>query len=246
MHIRLKFNFSRNFEIPTHYNELIQAAIYDSIDPDLAKFLHDQGYQSGNRIFKLFAFSKLIGRFEILKEKHCIMFKDEVELIISSPVPEFCQSIANGILSKGRMRLGTACLEIKKIEIQNEIIQDDKVLVNTLSPVVTYSTLFRPDRRKYTCYFQPGDPDFDQLIENNLRKKFTSYYQQEAPQGEIKVRKIGKGDMRIVSYKDTVIKGYTGKLLLTGPRELLQMAVDGGLGGKNSQGFGCIEVIERR
>ncbi len=50
--------------------------------------------------------------------------------------------------------------------------------------------------------------------------------------------------MKIINYKDTIIKGYTGKLRLSGPKELLQLAVDGGIGSKNSQGFGCVEVID--
>lgn len=46
----------------------------------------------------------------------------------------------------------------------------------------------------------------------------------------------------VFSYKNTIVKGYSGKLLISGPRGLLQMAVDSGLGSKGSQGFGCIEL----
>ena len=35
--------------------------------------------------------------------------------------------------------------------------------VRTYRPIVTYSTLLRPDGRKYTCYFQPGESDFQAL-----------------------------------------------------------------------------------
>ncbi len=48
--------------------------------------------------------------------------------------------------------------------------------------------------------------------------------------------------MRLVNYKNTVIKGYTGKIELTGPRELLQMAVDAGVGSENGRGVRCVEV----
>jgi len=33
---------------------------------------------------------------------------------------------------------------------------------------------------------------------------------------------------------------------LHGPRELLQMALDAGLGGKGSQGYGCVEKVVRQ
>jgi len=108
-----------------------------------------------------------------------------------------------------------------------------------------FSTLLRPDGRKYTCYFQPEEPDYDLLVENNLRKKYHAYYGKEAPKGEVKVKRIGEIRQDLVNYKDTIIKGYSGKMVITGPKELMQMAVDAGLGSKNGQGFGCVEVCEK-
>ncbi len=245
MHIYFTFRSSDQLEIPLQYNHLLQAAVYNAIDAELAAFLHDQGYQSGSRKFKLFAFSRLMGKFRIDQEKGMISFADEVKLVISSPVDQFCQSIANGILTKGRLRLGSAEAEVEKLVVRQYRVEDGRAVLRTLSPVVLYSTLQRPDGRKYTCYFQPGEPDYDTLLENNLRKKYRALYGQDAPDGPLRVKRLGRGDMRLVNYKDTVIKGYTGMIELTGPKELLQIAVDAGVGSKNSQGFGCVEVVER-
>lgn len=49
--------------------------------------------------------------------------------------------------------------------------------------------------------------------------------------------------MAIIKYKGTVIKGYSGDFILKGNPELIKLAYDTGLGSKNSQGFGCIEVM---
>lgn len=243
MHIYFTLRPNGSLEIPLHYNHIVQAVIYNSVEPEVAAFLHEKGYESGNRKFKLFAFSKLFGRFQINKEKKTINFTDEVKLVISSPVEKFCQSLANGILTKGRLRFGSAEVEVGKMVVQQLKATGERAVLRTLSPVVVYSTLLRPDGRKYTCYFGPGEPDYDALVENNLRKKYHAFYGIEALPGPVKVRKLGRGDMRLVSYKDIVIKGYTGKVVLTGPKELLQMAVDAGLGSKNSQGFGCVELL---
>nr|WP_269438125.1 CRISPR-associated endoribonuclease Cas6 [Phosphitispora fastidiosa] len=229
-------------EIPLQYNHLVQAAVYNGIDPKLAAFLHEEGYQSGSRNFKLFAFSRLLGRFRIVKEKNTIIFSDSLTLVVSSPVEHFCQSIANGMLTKGTVRFGSSNLEVGQMVVQHHSVEGDRVVLRTLSPVVVYSTLLRPDGRKYTCYFQPGDPDYNSLVENNLRKKYQAFYGKEAPQGVAKIQRLGRGEMRLLNYKGTVIKGYTGKVVLTGPGELLQMAVDAGIGSKNSQGFGCVEL----
>jgi len=45
-----------------------------------------------------------------------------------------------------------------------------------------------------------------------------------------------------MQYKNTVIKAYSGLITVSGPIEFLQMMVDSGVGSKNSQGFGCIDI----
>jgi len=242
VHICLSLQTSGGLEIPLQYNYIIQGIIYNSIEPELAAFLHEKGYESGTRKFKLFTFSRLLGKFQLDRKKSTIRFTDNLQLIISSPVDEFCQSIANGMLTRDRIRFGDNDAEVQKMMVQQFNVDKQEVVVRTLSPIVVYSTLLRPDGRKYTCYFQPGEPDYDHLVENNLRKKHNAFYGGQAPTGEVKVKKLGQMKLHVVNYKNTVIKGYSGKLALTGPKELLQMAVDAGIGSKNSQGFGCVEV----
>lgn len=246
MHIDFTLRSNENMEIPITYNHIVQAAIYSAIDPELATFLHEIGYSSGNRIFKLFTFSRLSGRFQVNKVRNTIIFLEGIKLTISSPVGKFCQSIANGILTNGGIQLGQNTAELEKMMVKEFNVERERVVLRTLSPVVVYSTLLRPDGRKYTCYYQPGEPDYDISVENNLRKKYMALYGIEAPYGEVKVKKLGQIRLHVMKYKDTVIKGYSGKLVLTGPKELLQMGVDAGIGSKNSQGFGCVEVVGGR
>ncbi|CCO07756.1 CRISPR-associated endoribonuclease Cas6 [Desulforamulus hydrothermalis] len=243
MHLYVALTSQEKLELPIHYNHLLQAAVYKAIEPALAVFLHDKGYEGGGRRFKLFAFSRLNGRFDIIKEKNTLRFTRNIGLTVSSPAVDFCQSIANGLLTGGQLRLGVYRLEVKAVSVQQYTVPGRRVVLKTISPVVAYSTFTRPDGRKYTCYFQPGDPDCDQLIENNLRKKYLAFYNQEAPPGPVRVKPMGQLKLNIVNYKGTIIKGYSGRIELTGPQELLQMAVDAGMGNKNSQGFGCVEVV---
>ncbi|NLX87354.1 MAG: CRISPR-associated endoribonuclease Cas6 [Clostridiales bacterium] len=231
------------FEIPLHYNHILQGVIYSAVEPRLAAFLHDRGFISNGRSFKLFTFSRLNGRFEINKEKGSIRFLDEISMTISSPVSEFCNSVANGMLTKRWLDFGGNRVEAKNMIVRQHMVDKQQVRIKSLSPIVVYSTLLRPDGRKYTCYFQPGEPDYNRLISGNLRKKYEAYYNEEAPAEDVKVEKLGQLNMHVMNYKKTVIKGYSGKLLLTGPSGLLQMAIDAGLGSKNSQGFGCVEVV---
>jgi CRISPR-associated endoribonuclease Cas6 len=243
MHILVTLSSANEVKLPIHYNQLLQGIIYKTIDTELAQFLHDEGYQSGNRTFKMFSYSRLAGQFRIEKGTG-IIFCGDIQWTISSPVLKFCESIAEGLLMKDNIRIGTCQVAVKSIEIQRVEVKNEKITLKTLSPIVAYSTLFRADGRKYTCYYQAGESDYDVLIENNLRKKYQAIYSCEAPLGNVKVKNIGQMKMNLINYKGTIIKGYSGLITLTGPKELLQIGLDGGIGGKGSQGFGCVKMVK--
>ncbi len=231
--------------LPIHYNHLVQAAIYNSIDEDLAAFLHDKGYVSGQRSFKMFTFSRLTGAYKINSNDKTISFSGEIKLIISSPLKVFCQSLVNILLTRGSIRLGTSEIEVAKVFASGQAVEKEELKTRTLSPVVLYSTMLRPEGGKYTVYFQPGDPDYNRLLTQNLCKKYMAYYAKEPPEGEVQAKPLGPQKLNIVEYKGIIIKGYSGRLMLQGPIPLLQLAVDCGIGGKNSQGFGCLEVLKQ-
>jgi CRISPR-associated endoribonuclease Cas6 len=64
----------------------------------------------------------------------------------------------------------------------------------------------------------------------------------------IRIRALGVNPRakRLERYKGTWIEGWTGRFLLEGPPELLRLALEAGLGAKNSQGFGYVEEVDER
>ncbi|KFD40694.1 CRISPR-associated protein Cas6 [Peptococcaceae bacterium SCADC1_2_3] len=231
--------------LPMHYNRLIQAAIYTNLGSDLAEFLHGRGFTAGRRSFKLFTFSRMMGEYRLDKAKNEIIFFKELKLVVSSPLLQFCTSLLNHLLTSGVIYLGEEIAEITGINVETPKVVTEEAEIRMLSPVVVYSTFLKPEGGKYTCYFQPGEGEFTRLIESNLRKKYEAFYQRTPPAGEVKIRAIGRPKFNLVMYKDTPIKGYTCRLKLTGPPDLLQMGVDAGLGSKGSQGFGCVEMVRK-
>ena len=121
----------------------------------------------------------------------------------------------------------------------------EKCGIGTSIPIVAYSTFLRLDGRKYTCYFQPGEADYNMLIWNNLKNKYKAFYNEEPPNENFQIKCLHQPKMSVMNYKQTIIKGYSGEFLLSGPVPLLQIAVDSGLGSKNSQGFGCVKLIRK-
>ena len=49
----------------------------------------------------------------------------------------------------------------------------------------------------------------------------------------------------IMLHQGITIKGYSGDFQLQGPPALLQLGMAAGFGGKNAQGFGMMQMIER-
>lgn len=228
--------------LPIHYNRLVQGAIYENISPELARFLHDRGFAGGGRSFKLFTFSRLLGKYRLDRVNKKIAFPEGARLVISSPIKEFCTSLMGCMLGDGLIYLAHVPVRVEGIHALKPEVSGTSVSVDLLSPVVVYSTFDKPEGGKYTCYFQPGESEFAGQLGDNLRKKYAAYYGRPAPEGAVKVRTLNRPQQNITMYKQTVIKGYSCRLNLTGPQELLQMAVDAGLGAKNPQGFGCLRI----
>lgn len=241
MHLRIEFQKDDTIELPIHYNYLLQGFIYRTIDSKMAEFLHNQGYGS-TRKFKLFTFSHLMGNYDIKSKPDRIIFSGNVYLELASPLDDFCESFANGLFKKS-VNIGGNEFDVAGITIERQRIVEDEVMLETLSPVVAYSTLAKEDGRKYTCYYQPGENEFERIAIENLRKKFEAFSGERLEEG-LRISCVSRPRLCITVYKEFIIKGYMGKLRLSGSRRLMQTAVDAGLGSKNSMGFGCVRIVQ--
>lgn len=244
MRLLLEFSSEKDFVVPIDYNYQIQGFLYKSISPKLARILHDEGFEAGKRKFRLFTFSRILGDYEIKKTEGSIKFLSPFRLVVNSVLNEFIQELAEELLRRKSVRIASQRVSLSSAEVADSAIDRDKVKIKMLSPVTIYSTLSHPDGRKKTYYYSPFENEFGDLISENARKKFLAYHK-KTPQGEIRLAplKVNSGNQKIVSYKETIIKGWTGIYELSGDRELMKMTYDAGLGGKNSQGFGCFEVV---
>lgn len=247
MQLVLTFKNEGDLHIPIHYNHLIQGLIYNNIKPGLAEFLHKQGFMYEKRSFKLFTFSRLLGKARLHKESRSLIFqKGIIKLIISSPLERFCRELSNSVLLSNQLLIDREVMNVDTITFEDPQPDKEEMLVSTYSSVVTYSTFKKMEGGTYTCYFEPETNEFVQQIQENLRKKYYVLYGKDIDASKVKIHRISKSKQRVVKYKGFVIKGYDCRFKVQGPRELLKIALDCGLGSKNSQGFGCIGLIQQR
>jgi CRISPR-associated endoribonuclease Cas6 len=169
------------------------------------------------------------------------------------------EECARGLLSGRLFRLGNNELLCSGVEVASPVVVGTRVLLRTLSPITVYSTLRKGDGRPYAVYYEPQETAFSEQIASNLRKKQAALAgaagkncpgerdNPEVSQGPLlRFRPVGRV-RRVTGFfspGDTFpVKGWDGLFRLEGPRELLQLALDAGLGAKNSSGWGCVELV---
>ncbi|MDI6814456.1 MAG: CRISPR-associated endoribonuclease Cas6, partial [Desulfitobacteriaceae bacterium] len=302
----ISLRFADEQSVPIHYNYWLQSALYAAMDKGMGARVHDTGFEGSGRIFRYFTFSRLLGLFELAKDRQFIRFPQGCQWVVSSPLNDVLGAMAGGFLQSGVLEIGPVRAEITEVRVEHPVIgaaavrtqgsdrivgdQTIGVRVRTLSPVVSYSTMLKGDGSKYTVYFQPGEPEFQRIVAENLQKKWVGLQNlgngserdvtatvaaadavraagagavdvklgkrslglpadedgemsEDATYRDIRIRALGRTQLHIIPYKGGIIKGYSGNLELLGSQSQLQLAVDAGLGSKNAQGFGCLEVM---
>ena len=226
--------------LPINYNHIIQAVIYRtlSVMPDYTDFLHNRGYSSGHRQYKMFQFSQLKGKYRI-KEKR-IIFYSFIELEIRSPEPLLIQLLDGGF-RYGGITFGQKNYKNIRTKINDFTVEKEELIVKTVTPIVVYST---DSTTKYTVYYSPEDIEFYEEIQNNAYRKYQAYYEVE-PDSYVEIREAGDMTAKklVTKYQGSYIEAWYGNFILSGKRKYLDFLYQTGLGSKNSQGFGMFNII---
>lgn len=248
MQLTLNFDAHAPVELPVHYGHLVQGMLYHGMDnPLLSRYLHEQGFQFEKRTFKLFTFSRLMGqKVHFNHTKKRLLLSPPLRLVVCSPIPFILQELGTGLLRQGKVRIGQTWLNVKEIATTQPHVETDRIQVRMLSPMAVYSTLPTADGRKYTYYYSPFEPKFNQIAGANLLKKHLLVHG-EPPLSElftIRPLQVTEKDHKITRYKGFIVKGWMGTYELQGDPNLLEIALTTGLGAKNSQGYGCCELLQ--
>ncbi len=261
--------FSQTAILPINYNYLLTSLIYKIIknsSEDYSQFLHDKGYRMGNskKGFKLFTYSMLISDNLMVKRER-IVFQEEVQWHVSSPVNDFMQHLITGVFAEGQeIKIGTAGNEVKFIITRVEALsvpEFKKTMHFTcLSPVtiskISFSSFNRSNSSSgwtgSTChYLRPWEEGFSEAIKKNLTKKYKLVTGKDIDDTDFKItidteymnRKNGKITKNI-NFKGINIIGFMAPFEVTGNPELIKIGYEAGFGEKGSMGFGMVKKIE--
>ncbi len=249
MRIKVILNYYDKIKLPMSYNYILQSMIYNNLPDDFAEFLHENGFKYEKRNFKLFTFSKILGKYEIIRENNSkyFLFTPPIFFQISSPIEDIILKFSETIVKKKYIILANQHIDIDGIEVLFMPKIKSFHIIKVLSPIVVYSTLISSDRIKKTYYYNPFEKQFSELIKKNLLKKYKATYDKELSENinfKIMPEKVNKRNEQIIIYKKFVIKGWSGIYRLVGDERLISIAYDAGLGSKNSLGFGMFDLIK--
>ena len=249
MRLAITFEASGPLTLPVHYNHIIQGLIYSQLEPNLAAWLHDEAYQHAKRTFKMFTFSRLNGSYRLDKRTGRISFSGPVSFQLASHNGEVLASLAEHLLKSQHVRLGQNEVQVTSVEILKPPAFSSSIRVKTLSPMTIYSTFQKPGGGKLTHYYSPHERDWSAMLLANLARKARALEWQLDPDevlkdAYIKPHRVNERDKKVVKYKNFVIEAWTGVYEVQLPERFFELAYDVGLGGKNAQGFGMVEVLK--
>jgi len=222
------------FSIRKDYHYQLQSAIYRKLDEiNLSDFWHNQGFGEINK-FKGFLFTPPNGN--VVYGEDDIVIKGDIELSVRSPRFEFCDGIQRSLEKNPTIKLFDRTFPVIGASLNNIHINENKSIFYTLAPVVVH----KRDEEGKRHYLSPKNPEFRPMLERNLARKYEAFFSKEAPKFEI----IPLGEHRKIeiNYKKGWITGYVGQYCILGNYEIQELAYNAGLGTKNAEGFGVLDI----
>lgn len=240
--LRLKITMQKkDLTLPIAYKHAIQGAIYHMFPATReGEFFHDEGYRTDNKIFKMFTFSDLKGKYSIVGGK--IIFEENVTLYIASLNESFIRYIYDYLLRNNMLFINHQEVKVVGVDIEDlhPFSGIQKKTIFTLSPTTAYRTA-----DKYTTYYKPSDEEFEKLIFENIRKKAEAYgYPLDTL--HFQITKIDYEKKQLIKFKNTLYEAYRTRMSVEADYDTLSIIYNTGLSSKGSCGFGMIGVADEK
>ena len=177
MRIKITCDIGEGIRLPINYNYFLTGVIYGFLsesDPEYAHFLHQDGYEVEDRRFKLFTFSQLMAKRRIRGDQ--IHFRSPLTWCVSSSQEQFLANFASALMETGILQIERHRLRVQNVEVLPPPRFRPQMTFRCLSPI-TMSTVRERDDRLDTHYCLPDDPQFSELVRQNLIRKYEAVYQ---------------------------------------------------------------------
>lgn len=239
--------------IPINYQYELTAAIYKIMakaDSKYSMWLHDNGFISGNKKFKLFTFSHLIvPNYTIDKQRQrLIINSDYVEWYITFLPEKSTRQFIYGIFQEQTIEISDlvsgAAFRVREVQVMPSLEYAPVMEMETMSPIC----VSQRNGQGKTDYLSPESSCYSEGLLTGLLSKYRAMYGYDYNgAATIDFRLLGQSKPVLVKIKantpeQTFVKGYQYRFRISLPEPLMQIAYESGLGEKCSMGFGMIKI----
>ena len=262
MRLRVTLDAPRPVTVPIDHYHLMRGVAYRLLglgNPDLARFLHDDGYAAtgyptpklDGRRYKLFTFSllRVAPHRRRLAGGNLHITPGPVEWLIGSPREDFLRAHLDGLLGGTDFTLGGNRLYLREIEALPAPAFTSAIRFSCLTPIV--ASVPSPDRDT-PYYLRPRDSDaFSAAVRQNLLHKYAALHAAPPPAGDALtltfdpayLSRHPHGGTKKATLGPIEVVGVQSPLTLTGSPALIETAYECGLGQLNASGFGMISPL---
>lgn len=242
MRLGLLLEASVPITVPWNYRTSLTRVIYRILKAgsyQYSTWLHEEGYRWQNRVYRLFVYSDLkpghwVAAPEGLREVQWMHWQ------VSSPDSNFIAAFQSGLkASEDRFELfGTTVRVVDLIKLPPTCCRSGMIF-RTTSPVAV--SIGDRERSRHPIYVRADQPEFIEGLRANLIAKWQAFHQREWNGGHVELR-VWNPKQKLIRVFDSDVRAWHVWLQMWGDEELIRFAYDAGLGIRNSQGFGMIEV----
>ncbi len=244
MQILLKFASNNDNTFEDQNIRRIQGTVYKKISDVVTTCLENHPKLEISD-FEHFCFSDIYANTRIKdgltpsKSEGYLYFSTSLDPVIS----ELCSVLYKEIIVFSNSRL-----QCTSIVIVDNFIDNDSIYISCKSPIVVELDS-KTGRICESC--SPTDDNFLKLIKQNLIEKYNSLHMPKIDDAKFYITEISKIEKFSKKYIENrnlkkierEVNGYKFNCKLSGDKRLINMALNSGLGSKNSKGFGFIKKV---
>lgn len=235
--------------LPLNYNHAVASLIYNTIglaSTDFAARLHDEGFASDGRRFKLFTFSRLAARRSRVREHQLLLEDPTINVQISSPVTEFVEHLVTGLFQSESFNIAGARFTLQQAETLPAPVFTGQMSFRALSPI-TESVRDEQGGVRFLSI----DDDWSEVMRRNLLRKYQALYGRAPSDDTLRwtwdrdylneAARRGRRASALVDIRGIKVRGWRAPFMVEGSLELIKIGYEAGFGARNSMGFGMAE-----
>ncbi|ASJ06666.1 CRISPR-associated endoribonuclease Cas6 [Thermococcus pacificus] len=230
------------FKIPFNHQHYLQGLIYRRIqrlNPELSLSLHRP------KVPKLFTYSLFMAeKRELAGDRSGLLGHGHGFFYFSTAVPEIAEAFIGGLLENPEVELWGERFTVREVKALYEPEKLSGRKFVTLSPVAVTTRKVQFGRPK-SYDLSPAEPEFYELIRENLREKYVHLHGERPPE-EFEMKVLSAKPKRFEVKPGIFQTAWHLVFRAKGDEGLLRAGYLAGFGEKNSIGFGMVKVDGRK